>query len=125
MADKRLDQVTKVPDMAYVPVIMSDGSIGQIAKADLATVVAERFMFGALTNSTDVDNIEGFGFYSAGGINNPSLPIGYGMLMCFQTKGYYNRIQIFFPTNTATYISFRIAIKGNSFGEWKKIAFTV
>lgn len=40
MADKRLDQVTKVTDMAYVPVIMSDGSIGQIAKADLATVVA-------------------------------------------------------------------------------------
>lgn len=40
MADKKLNEVTKVTDMAYVPVIMSDGSIGQIAKADLATVVA-------------------------------------------------------------------------------------
>ena len=40
MADKKLNEVTKVTDMAYVPVIMSDGSIGQIAKADLASVVA-------------------------------------------------------------------------------------
>ena len=40
MADKKLNEVTKVTDMAYVPVIMSDGSIGQIAKSDLASVVA-------------------------------------------------------------------------------------
>ena len=42
MADKKLNEVQKVTDMAYVPVIMSDGSIGQIAKADLASVVAEQ-----------------------------------------------------------------------------------
>lgn len=42
--DKKLNEVTKVTDMAYVPVIMADGSIGQIAKADLATVVAGEFM---------------------------------------------------------------------------------
>lgn len=40
MADKKLNEVQKVTDMAYVPVIMADGSVGQIAKADLATVVA-------------------------------------------------------------------------------------
>ena len=40
MADKKLNEVAEVTDMAYVPVIMSDGSIGRIAKADLATVVA-------------------------------------------------------------------------------------
>jgi hypothetical protein len=40
MADKKLNEVTKVTDMAYVPVIMADGSVGQIAKSDLATVVA-------------------------------------------------------------------------------------
>ena len=40
MADKKLNEVTKVTDMAYVPVIMADGTIGQIAKADLASVVA-------------------------------------------------------------------------------------
>lgn len=42
MADKKLNEVQKVTDMAYVPVIMADGSIGQIAKADLASVVAEQ-----------------------------------------------------------------------------------
>ena len=40
MADRKLNEVTKVTDMAYVPVIMADGSIGQIAKSDLASVVA-------------------------------------------------------------------------------------
>lgn len=40
MADKKLNEVTKVTDMAYVPVIMADGSVGQIAKSDLASVVA-------------------------------------------------------------------------------------
>lgn len=42
MADKKLNEVTKVTDMAYVPVIMADGSVGQIAKSDLASVVAEQ-----------------------------------------------------------------------------------
>ena len=46
MADKKLNEVTKVTDMAYVPVIMADGSIGQIAKADLASVVAGLIGFG-------------------------------------------------------------------------------
>ena len=46
MADKKLNEVTKVTDMAYVPVIMADGSIGQIAKADLASVVAEQILGG-------------------------------------------------------------------------------
>lgn len=45
MADKKLNEVTKVTDMAYVPVIMVDGSIGQIAKADLASVVAGQMKF--------------------------------------------------------------------------------
>ena len=40
--DRKLNEVKKVTDMAYVPVIMADGSIGQIAKSDLASVVAER-----------------------------------------------------------------------------------
>lgn len=40
MADKELNEVPKVTDMEYVPVIMADGNIGQIAKADLASVVA-------------------------------------------------------------------------------------
>ena len=49
MADKKLNEVQKVTDMAYVPVIMIDGSIGQIAKADLASVVAGLIDFNAST----------------------------------------------------------------------------
>lgn len=81
-------------------------------------------MFGALTSSTDVDKIKGFGFYSAGGIQNNSLPTGYGMLMCFQTKGWYDRIQIFIPADTLTKVCFRVATQNGNFGSWKKIAFT-
>lgn len=51
MADKKLNEVTKVTDLAYVPVIMSDGSIGQIAKADLASVVAEQIRLYMQPNS--------------------------------------------------------------------------
>ena len=87
--------------------------------------MAGQFMFGALTNSTDVDNIKGFGFYSAGGVQNSSLPTPYGILMCFQTKGWYDRIQIFFPTDSATSVFFRVATDAGSFGTWRKLAFTV
>ena len=52
MADKKLNEVTKVTDMAYVPVIMSDGSLGQIAKADLASVVAGIIGTGIAQNIT-------------------------------------------------------------------------
>ena len=81
-------------------------------------------MFGALKDSADVDSLTGFGFYSAGGIQNTSLPSGYGILMCFQTKGWYDRIQIFIPTDTLTNVSFRVATQNGNFGPWKKIAFT-
>ena len=62
MADKKLNEVTKVTDMAYVPVIMSDGSIGQIAKADLATVVAGQMSYIAQETGagiTDLNELKG------------------------------------------------------------------
>lgn len=80
MADKKLNEVTKVTDMAYVPVIMSDGSIGQIAKADLASVVAEMIPKEALTNlffirteNVDVNNCVQTGIYQTrtGATNSP------------------------------------------------------
>jgi hypothetical protein len=66
MADKKLNEVTKVTDMAYVPVIMADGSIGQIAKADLASVVAGMMgnPLGNKTNtSKNLDNYKDVGIY--------------------------------------------------------------
>lgn len=56
MADKKLNEVTKVTDMAYVPVIMADGSVGQIAKADLASVVAE--MIGYIGTNLIADSLD-------------------------------------------------------------------
>ena len=56
MADKKLNEVTKVTDMAYVPVIMADGSIGQIAKADLASVVAGILQVKTLINYGSIGN---------------------------------------------------------------------
>ena len=68
MADKKLNEVTKVTDMAYVPVIMADGSIGQIAKADLASVVAGILapfkMGGRLQSGFDLNTLLDFGIYS-------------------------------------------------------------
>ena len=68
MADKKLNEVTKVTDMAYVPVIMADGSIGQIAKADLASVVAGYlpYITNLYTNEQDFNNIKKVGSYSFG-----------------------------------------------------------
>ena len=54
MADKKLNEVTKVTDMAYVPVIMEDGSIGQIAKEDLASVVAYSMGFIFYSNVLNI-----------------------------------------------------------------------
>ena len=51
-----MNEVTKVTDMAYVPVIMADGSIGQIAKADLASVVAE--MIGYIGTNLIADSLD-------------------------------------------------------------------
>lgn len=56
MADKKLNEVTKVTDMAYVPVIMADGSVGQIAKEDLASVVAE--MIGYIGTNLIADSLD-------------------------------------------------------------------
>lgn len=64
--DKKLNEVTKVTDMAYVPVIMSDGSIGQIAKADLVSVVAGvigSYNYKGFYDS-NLDNLKVQGFYN-------------------------------------------------------------
>ena len=57
--------------MAYVPVIMADGSVGQIAKSDLASVVAGVLVINreARANSGFVPNEEFI------------LNIGYGLIL--------------------------------------------
>lgn len=95
MADKKLNEVTKVTDMAYVPVIMSDGSIGQIAKADLASVVAEQMSIktiGAYGSLKNYNNATSIGAYRIkGGLENANQPpfvnLKYGMLVVEHSDG--------------------------------------
>ena len=49
MSDKKLNESKIVKDMDYVLVTLADGSVGQIAKSDLASVVAG--VIGTATNS--------------------------------------------------------------------------
>ena len=91
MADKKLNEVTKVTDMAYVPVIMADGSIGQIAKADLASVVAEHIknsrieILPKISNPKDFDTCSITGVYMCGGTAASNAPTSspFGTLVVF------------------------------------------
>ena len=106
MADKKLNEVTKVTDMAYVPVIMSDGSIGQIAKADLASVVAGILQPVRCSGVAegDIDSIKTPGFYEYRPTtvtgNVPS--VGWGNMIVV-AGGSYMRTQIVFGKSKAAY----------------------
>ena len=140
MADKKLNEVTKVTDMAYVPVIMADGSIGQIAKADLASVVA-----GQITSATyskrGLMNTAGFHVFrptpTEGSVNDIMLsglyringeslgaPNGnYGLLVVF---GYNDSIystcsQIFFGANTTSVWVRNLWSSVSVWSEWTKL----
>lgn len=62
MSDKKLNESKIVKDMDYVLVTLADGSVGQIAKSDLASVVAGRI--GSYKTNT-VANGERFETYVA------------------------------------------------------------
>lgn len=100
MADKKLNEVTKVTDMAYVPVIMADGSVGQIAKADLASVVA-----GVIANrniNINPDSIRTTSFWT---IALPpadfNLPTEYGVLVSLLVGGSYPMLQIVYDRSSS------------------------
>ena len=146
MADKKLNEVTKVTDMAYVPVIMSDGSIGQIAKADLASVVAElaqvNFGYNSLAdlsqgvigqlksdlfynykgvdNGTDANNCDETGFYvfdsKQHSFSFSNTPKGEGMLAVF---GYDLFVfQMFLSYDDSLFFRRKW---GTSYGSWIQI----
>ena len=127
MADKKLNEVTKVTDMAYVPVIMSDGSIGQIAKADLASVVAGVFptlnentlvqsglLYGQIMIEGDVNDVVGRAIVQIRphdtGSNIKNLPVKeYGVLVNFTNEleinpnNSYYRSQTFYTSSKVYY----------------------
>ena len=118
MADKRLDQVTKVTNMAYVPVIMSDGSIGQIAKANLATVVAEQMgnPVGNKGDIVDANNCITSGIYR-GRANNLNTPEAYGVLVVYLSLGYI--VQNFYAPNSIMYT--RYSTNSSTWSSWSRI----
>lgn len=120
MADKKLNEVTKVTDMAYVPVIMADGSIGQIAKADLASVVAGIIGFGlpyrgVLSSVSQFNGAIELGSYRYGGSLSTELGTSnYGTVVVFPADIYIAQI-IIGPS-----FSFRISYDGGKvWSSWK------
>lgn len=118
MADKKLNEVTKVTDMAYVPVIMSDGSIGQIAKADLASVVAGMMITNGLFQFAErgelkisANDVNKNGSYSIMGKGKTlDLPLDYGTLISFNMGGYF-AVQI-------CTLSLTVYVRGRDNGVW-------
>ena len=128
MADKKLNEVTKVTDMAYVPVIMADGSIGQIAKADLASVVAgvmyanKLASFGFYDNgetTENANNLEKLGVYRIKALDNYqalNYPAdnGYIIHQFTNNSGY----QLFFYSDS-TVVYYRH--KWNRWSDWSRL----
>ena len=116
--DRKLNEVAKVTDMAYVPVIMADGSIGQIAKSDLASVVAGQspffLLFGASTAEqySSIDDIDNNSIrYASVSYGNENLPFDYCMILTF-VNGYYGmQIAISVDQN-------KMAYRGKVGGKW-------
>ena len=133
MADKKLNEVTKVTDMAYVPVIMADGSIGQIAKADLASVVAgvinsDTMLKNKMLSSFQVDKASGSfndlltgGMYytSADVTDGPTGVSGSGLVITLGTLSNY-RFQIFSPASSQHYYARKYIY--SAWTAWAKIS---
>ena len=119
MADKKLNEVTKVTDMAYVPVIMSDGSIGQIAKSDLASVVAEQMYKGSLRTVDSFNSAINPGMYLyTGNIPSELGTSNFGIVVVYQAGNYISQV-----IYGAHMISFRMSYdKGAIWTPFKNIS---
>ena len=123
MADKKLIEVTKVTDMAYVPVIMADGSIGQIAKADLASVVAElvgSLMYGRQSGVTSANNVTKSCYFFVGEDLNDT-PSSYGLLITYVISVAI-KYQMFITYSTTPTVSVRIQ-SNSSWSSWISLSF--
>ena len=128
MADKKLNEVTKVTDMAYVPVIMADGSVGQIAKSDLASVVAEQ-MGNPLATSRKSGSENDFNLYTSNGIysvdfyekgNSPS-PSSYNGILIVTNNRIGQTLQ-FAVVSEAFF--FRTKTTSNVWSKWYQLSST-
>ena len=123
--DRKLNEVKKVTDMAYVPVIMADGSIGQIAKSDLASVVAGQmvtsnlFPFALRVSEPDANECVESGIYRIAFMGN--VPVNYGLLIVFSDSSYTFQI-----VTSVTGHSYYLRYKNESgWGSWCNISVNV
>lgn len=126
MADKKLNEVTKVTDMAYVPVIMADGSVGQIAKSDLASVVAGVFDFVVgKVSPTNIDEITTTSIISLNSSNtsNKDMPSGVntfnGSKLMTAAWDVNSRFQLLFTYGSVSRLFYRTCY--SSWGDWQRI----
>ena len=125
MADKKLSEVTKVTDMAYVPVILSDGSVGQIAKADLATVVAGIMGFNNTVlksinlEGRDANNINYTGYYINGNTMS-NVPANYGTFFSFRVPGM--TVQLYVAADSTSSFFVR-NYSASAWQPWKQLQF--
>lgn len=117
MADKKLNEVPKVTDMAYVPVIMADGSVGQIAKSDLASVVAgimgNPLGFKGDKSSIDANKLTSTGLYYLS--SNITNAMNWSFLIVFQF-GNANDVVQFNIHNGAGEAKYRKCSSGEWYG---------
>ena len=127
MADKKLNESKVVKDMDYVLVTLADGSVGQIAKSDLASVVAGNLKFNTEVqrlNSSfenkDANEIHTNGFF----INSnkmSNVPTAYGTLISFQVPAM--TVQFYVEANTGSAFFVR-NYSAEKWSPWMKLTST-
>jgi hypothetical protein len=88
--DIRINEVQQVKDATYIPVVLADGSLGKIAKVDLAELIKPLIGFDTVLQDRgeakdDFNTYKNTGYYDINKelYNNPNFPPGmnYGGLV--------------------------------------------
>lgn len=118
MANQKLNEVTTVPTASINNVktflaVMNDGSIQQMSKEDMATVLGGLIDMGIIQSSTNWNDIKKMGVYRAAGVLGENAPAenSYGILRVYNSGG--SIVQEFTPYVTTGMIYIRIL-----YGSW-------
>ena len=130
MSDKKLNESKIVTDMDYVLVTLADGSVGQIAKSDLASVVAGIVILNINKSyADDLNNAVGYnesGMFNASTLNLPSSISGVGTYTVFRANYGSNQnlflAQLLFPEESVSRSTIYIRrCWNNIWSSWKAI----
>lgn len=116
-ADKKLNSVNLVKDASYVYAETASGETVKIAKADLASVVAEQM--GKRNDSYNANDLKKNGIYYAG--NGTNFPASYCYILVIKAIETNEVIQLGLPVLGASL--FRRVSNGDSWSDWSKVEF--